>query len=190
MFAKKGLCHLYAQSTLIGAILLLAGLCTACSPKINEQATTLPPMLVVGEQTQKYNLQLDFMKHHFSGLLVVRQTAPGEIRLLGATHFGLSLFDFQIDHQTFTVNNCIEPLNKKKLLRLLEKDFKNIFIGGNAVRIKKKSCTFEERTSGSGFGKTTYYLSTVTNNSPQQVLIKHKWIGLHIQLDLLNEPTN
>ena len=35
-----------------------------------------------------------FHKHHFSGMLIVRQMPDNEIRILGSTYFGLSLFDF------------------------------------------------------------------------------------------------
>ena len=34
------------------------------------------------------------MKHHFSGMLIVRQMPSNEIRILGSTYFRLSLFDF------------------------------------------------------------------------------------------------
>ncbi|NCC09478.1 MAG: hypothetical protein EOM31_03070 [Bacteroidia bacterium] len=174
----------------LAILLLCTSLLPACSPKISQPVTPLPPMLTVGEETQKYNLQLDFMRHHFSGLLVVRQTAPKKFRLLGTTYFGLSLFDFELNPTTLQVNSCIEPLHKKNLLRLLERDFKNIFLGHNDVRMKKKNATFEERTEGKGFGKATYHLSAFTDGEPQQVRIKHGWIGLKIQLNRLNEPTN
>ncbi len=39
-------------------------------------------------------MQLDFMKHHFSGLLIVRKLPDNEIRILASTYFGLSLLIF------------------------------------------------------------------------------------------------
>lgn len=91
-------------------------------------------------------MQLDFMKHHFSGLLIVRKLPDNEIRILASTYFGLSLFDFSLRENEFHVNSCIEPMKKKKMLLLLETDFKNLFLSGKNIRIKKKSSTFEKES--------------------------------------------
>ena len=39
------------------------------------------------------------------------------------------------------------------MLKILETDFKNLFLKSEKARIKKKSSTFEQRISGKGFGK-------------------------------------
>lgn len=60
-----------------------------------EGSTVLPAIeLTQGESSQKYNIQLDFMKHHMSGMLIVRRMPDNEIRIVASTYFGLSLFDF------------------------------------------------------------------------------------------------
>lgn len=158
----------------------------SCSHRITGEATALPPILRAETQSQKYNLQLDFMRHHFSGMLIVRQMPDNEIRILGSTYFGLSLFDFSLRNDTFIVNSCMEPMRKKKMLGLLETDFKNLFLKGEKARIKKKSSTFEQRISGRGFGKAVFTLSGFANGQAEQVQIKHPLIRLKIQLDKLN----
>lgn len=150
------------------------------------EAAALPPILQAETRSQKYNLQLDFMKHHFSGMLIVRQMPNNEIRILGTTYFGLSLFDFSLHRDTFTVNSCIEPMKQKKMLKLLETDFRNLFLKSERARIKKKSSTFEQRISGKGFGKTVFTLSGFINGQAEQVQIRHPLIRLKIQLDKLN----
>ena len=125
-------------------------------------------------------------KEVFSGMLIVRQMPDNEIRILGSTYFGLSLFDFSLHCDTFIVNSCIEPMRKKKMLKILETDFKNLFLKSEKARIKKKSSTFEQRTSGKGFGKTVFTLSGFVNGQAEKVQIKHPLIRLRIQLDKLN----
>ena len=58
------------------------------------------------------------MKHHMSGMLIVRRMPDNEIRIVASTYFGLSLFDFSLRNDQFTVNSCIEPMNKEKELKL------------------------------------------------------------------------
>lgn len=113
-----------------------------------------------------------------------------KIRILASTYFGLSLFDFSLRENEFHVNSCIEPMKKKKILLLLETDFKNLFLSGKNIRIKKKSSTFEKRVTGRGFGKSVFYLSEFTSGHPKQIKIKHPWLRLSIQLDKLKENPN
>ena len=99
---------------------------TSCSPRMSGEGSTVLPAieLTQGESSQKYNIQLDFMKHHMSGMLIVRRMPDNEIRIVASTYFGLSLFDFSLRNDQFTVNSCIEPMKKEKVLKLLEMDFR------------------------------------------------------------------
>ena len=108
------------QSLRYASWLLLLFILLSCSHRVTGEATALPPILQAEAQSQKYNLQLDFMKHHFSGMLIVRQMPDNEIRILGSTYFGLSLFDFSLHRDTFIVNSCMEPMRKKKMLKILD----------------------------------------------------------------------
>ena len=139
------------QSFLFANLIFILYLFTSCgsSKTIAGDATSyVTPIICAEEYSQKYNMQLDFMKHHFSGLLIVRKLPDNEIRILASTYFGLSLFDFSLRENEFHVNSCIEPMKKKKMLLLLETDFKNLFLSGKNIRIKKKSSTFEKRVTG------------------------------------------
>ena len=57
---------------------LIVQLQTSCSPRISGEGGTVPPAieLTAEEGSQKYNIQLDFMKHHFSGPKQVRIRHP------------------------------------------------------------------------------------------------------------------
>lgn len=137
------------QSFLFANLIFILYLFTSCgsSKTIAGDATSyVTPIICAEEYSQKYNMQLDFMKHHFSGLLIVRKLPDNEIRILASTYFGLSLFDFSLRENEFHVNSCIEPMKRKKMLLLLETDFKNLFLSGKNIRIKKKSSTFEKES--------------------------------------------
>jgi len=172
------------------SLFILIGIGVAsCSPRIHQQ-TVLPEIIVTDSVSQKFNMQLDFMKHHFSGLLMVRRMADDEIRLLFSTYFGLSIFDFSLRGDSLHVNSCVEPMRKKKILRILEQDFKQVFLPNQKVRIKEKSRIFEKRISGKGMGKAVISLNEFSDNQPKRIQIKHPWIRLKFQFDKLetNNP--
>lgn len=173
-------------SSLFASLLLTLFLVTSCASFHTADAgASLPPIIHAGDTSQKYNMQLDFMKHHFSGMLIVRRLPGDEIRILAATYFGLSLFDFSLRGEEFHVNSCIEPMRKKKMLQLLETDFKSLLLSGKNFRVKQQGNTFEERVSGRGFGKSVFSLSEFSSGSPGQIRIKHPWLRLSIQLNKL-----
>lgn len=178
------------QSSLFVNLLLIFCLLTSCASSRHAgegSATPVPPIIRAEAYSQKYNMQLDFMKHHLSGLLIVRKLPENEIRILASTYFGLSLFDFSLKDGEFLLNSIIEPMRKKKILLLLEADFKNLFAEGQHIRIKEKSSSFEKRVAGKGFGKSVFYLSEFVAEAPEQIRIKHPWLRLNIQLDKLKE---
>ena len=59
----------------------------------------------------KSSLQLS--KQNFSGLLVIKQTAPGEYRTIFTTETGFKVFDFTIKNDSYTINYAVGALNKK-----------------------------------------------------------------------------
>lgn len=160
---------------------------SSCSHKINSEQSYLPPIVQTDSNSQKFNLQLDFMKHHFSGMLVVRRMSENEVRMLFSTYFGLSIFDFSFVGEQFKINSCIDPMKKEKVLKLLENDFKHLFLPKKDIRIKQKSPTFEKRISGKGFAKSVFLLSDFSGSQPECIQIRHPWIRLKIQLDKINE---
>lgn len=170
--------------------ILLMQFQTSCSPRISGEGISLPPVIELraGEGSQKYNIQLDFMKHHFSGMLIVRRMPDNEIRMLASTYFGLSLFDFSLRDDTFNINSCIAPMKKEKVLKLLETDFRHLFLSGKDIRVRNtKEKAIEKRISGKGFGKSVLSLSRTPQGDPEQVEIKHSWIRLTLRLDKLKE---
>lgn len=178
------------QNFLFANFILILYLLTSCASSKTvegDAATHATPIIRAEEYSQKYNMQLDFMKHHFSGLLIVRKLPDNEIRILASTYFGLSLFDFSLREGEFHVNSCIEPMKKKKMLQLLETDFRNLFLSEKNIRIKKKNSTFEKRVTGTGLSKSVFYLSQFVSGYPEQVQIKHPWLRLSIQLDKLKD---
>lgn len=153
------------------------------------RATALAPVVAVDTALCTYNMQFDFMRHHFSGLLAVRRQGNGEVRMVGTSYFGPSLFDFSLKGDSFVVNHCIDPLRKEKLLLLLKRDFGQLFLGHGKGRLRKSVPGREKRTEGRGIGKAVYDIAYSPEGKADSVRIRHPFLRLTIRLNILKEQS-
>lgn len=212
------------MKSLLSVSICLLLFCCSCAPSITKDCRKgetlligkeqLPPMVDASGQLRKYNMTIDFMRKHFSGMLLVKETATGTYRTLFSTHFGLSLFDLEVGTDSLTVHHCIEPLNKKKILNLFYRDF-SVLLGLNIpsqskatvyicpkpptgivyklsaprskgyYRIDTSTGLVEQIKLGSGLRKTTFR-SQPDSTGQQSIRIRHTGLKLSIGLDALN----
>jgi hypothetical protein len=60
-----------------------------------------------------FKSSLQISKQNFSGLLVIKETSPGEYRTLFTTETGFKVFDFTIKNNSYSINYAVGALNKK-----------------------------------------------------------------------------
>lgn len=209
---------------LLSVSICLLLFCCSCSPSVTRgcrkgeiqriDKELLPPMADATNQLLKYNMTVDFMRKHFSGMLLVKQTGEDTCRILFNTHFGLSLFDLEITRDSLLVHHCIEPLKKNKILSLLQRDFSVLF----GLNLKKEnevivySCTqpqtdtvyrfvtpgmnsyyrknnlsggVQEIRFGSGLRKTTFRILPDSTGQETSIRVRHTGLRLSIGLDRL-----
>lgn len=210
--------------SLLSVSLCLLLMCSACAPSITKGCRKgdvqvvgkerLSPMIDAAARLCKYNMTIDFMRKHFSGLLLVKETEAGTYRTLFSTHFGLSLFDLEIGGDTLIVHHCIEPLNKKKILALFQRDFSvllglnNLQSGNKAIvytctpprtdvvyklstpgfsgyyRMNEATGCMQEIRLGSGLRKTVFRSLPPTTGT-KAIRIKHTGLRLSLGLDAI-----
>jgi hypothetical protein len=171
------------------------------------------PFFPTADSTQLFNMQIDFRKNHFSGILLVKRTGTDVYRTVFTTHFGLSIFDFEFTPDKFAVNHCIEDLNKKKVIQTFEEDFKIFFFlnldaaSNQTVIYKNKDNALREIVEKDNY----YYLKNLESKTlskiekprfinalhyefknyrekfPSDIQIKHSTIGLKIQLNKMEK---
>jgi hypothetical protein len=207
------------RNSALNSILLLFLLLTACSPEILKgfrkdslqvlSRAEFYPFFPTADSTQWFNMQIDFRKNHFSGILLVKRTGTDTYRTVFTTHFGMSVFDFEFTPDKFIVNHCIEDLNKKKIRQTFEEDFKIFFFlnldtpPNQEVIYKNKTNSHWEVVKKNDY----YYLKDLESKTllkierprfinslhyefkdyrerfPSDIQIKHSTIGLKIQLN-------
>ena len=88
----------------------------------------LLPAFDAVDEARYYNVQLTFKENEMGGILALNQPEKGTFRLIMMTAFGMPMFDFSISRDSFIVNSCMEQMNKKVVLNILEKDFRSLLM--------------------------------------------------------------
>lgn len=171
---------------LINIFLLFTLLSTSCAKKNYVNVNHYKPLLHTSiNKTEKYNLSFVFRGNTTSGTLISKKMEDGEVRIIAVTLFGLSLFDFGLTKEKMCIYNCIEPLNKKKVLKLLENDFRLLFTDDDRIR---KIAKIENKLK---FATNNFLARTVITAFPadslDRVKIVHPMIGLTINLELIKD---
>jgi hypothetical protein len=89
-----------------------------------------------GKKPAWFNISIQFFKNEQSGQLLVKQTNDTTTRILFTTPVGFKIFDFAITPHEFKVLACIDPLKKKKILRIMDKDFRLMFCANDVYSSK------------------------------------------------------
>lgn len=99
----------------VGLMLLL--LATACKtrpmPEPVAQAFDYATYAERSPQRLLFKTRLNLAKEEFSGLLVIKETAPEQYRTVFTTETGFKLFDLTVMDDAYTVNYGVGPIEKK-----------------------------------------------------------------------------
>lgn len=67
----------------------------------------------------RYDFSLKVGRKELSGIMVARTISPGTVRVVGATYFGMTLFDMTLTKDSYTMNSVAEPLSGKAFSQFL-----------------------------------------------------------------------
>ena len=206
------------RNLLLNSLLFLL-LFSSCSPGIlknfrktdsfSVNRVDFYPFFPSADTTHLFNMQIDFRKNHFSGLLLIKSVQPDVYAIVFTTHFGMSVFDLEFDKGEFRVNYCIEALNKKNVVRLLENDFR-ILLFLNIENDQKFSDIYRNKNNPDleinridniyylkdlknetllaieaphFYSSLSYAFTDYINRFPSIIRIEHSRIGIKMQLE-------
>lgn len=76
-----------------------------------------------------YNTQVNILGKHLSGLLLIKTMPDSSIRMVFSNEMGFKFFDFGFaGNGDFTVYYVIKQMNRKAVIRTLQKDFEMIMM--------------------------------------------------------------
>lgn len=198
---------------------LLVLLTAACSRKLYPETQGQEIVLsadefskpVPADTTLIYKTGVDAYGRYLSGLLIIKSYNGDDYRLVFTTEMGMKLFDFEFKDNKFHVHYCFDKLNKKPVIRLLEKDFsmmlcRNIYeskariVDTNSYLLEQPrakelwkivsradSRLAESIYSLNPEGKTKCFIKYVYREGqcPDMIHIGHENLDLKMQLELL-----
>jgi hypothetical protein len=97
----------------------------------------------------KYRTTIDVLNKHFSGIIILKQTAPGTKHLVFVTELGMSMFDFEMKGDSIYPVSVFDALNKPQMVNALVRSFQTILL----VKWFNKKAELREKS-----GKVTVYL--------------------------------
>ena len=65
------------------------------------------------QDERRYDFSLKLGRKELSGIMVARAVSPGTVRVVGATYFGMTLFDMTLTKDSYTMNSCADFLDRK-----------------------------------------------------------------------------
>lgn len=107
------------------------------------------------QEAKYYTAQIDFKENSMPGIMAMTKEDTGKFRIVMMTTFGMSLFDFSVSRDSFVVNSCMEQMNKKVVLKILEKDFRSLLMLNVPEQPKQFSARYyanPKKTNWVGYG--------------------------------------
>ncbi len=207
--------HLLLSSLLV----LLLGGCTLCHyDRLKEVVSNSPaPKPIFGDNFNSFlfKTNISIYGKEVSGLLVTKQMAPADYRVIFTTELGLKLFDFEFKDTSFTLHYCVPQFNRPKLLKTIQQDIEILLMsnldGKPLKNMEDKKGLFTVQQIKMGNFQNYYFtekashhivkiehskkravkvlmeLSEYKDDFPNKVFILHSDINLHIELHLLKK---
>ena len=120
----------------------------ACSPAYRQMQPATNEMSVLQKFKPMfgralYRTKADVVGNHLSGLLLIKKMPDSSLRLVFANEMGFTYFDFEFaENGKFKVHSVMKQMNKKALLKTLQKDFELVLmqkLGDTATDTRKNN---------------------------------------------------
>jgi len=167
----------FLKFILIGFILFqisCASYTKSFEPK-EKTVETFTPDYLKDFQEASFKISIEAFENHFGGIMVAKKLKRNHYRFAFLNEFGGKMMDFEILNRELKLNYAVEQLNRKIILKMLEKDFSMLF--SEEVLIKNEFAQNElrmlevEKFSGN---KSLFYELNQAGNLQKITLAKNK----------------
>ena len=151
-----------------------------------------------------YKADISTFKKNFSGIFIVKKLGQDEHRVVFTTEMGNTIFDFSFLTIGFKVNYIVPDMNKKILIRILEKDFKALITENPLLKTSfkkneetilecvlddvkhyyysKEQSLYKIIRAANGKEKVEFRFSEIDQNKAASIQVSHKKLDLNILL--------
>ena len=153
-----------------------------------------------------YKAKIKAFKSNFGGILIIKKIKNQQHRIVFTTDFGNKIFDFEIIKNSFKTHYLMEQLNKKIVIKTLQRDFETLIKERNSVEkaFKNTEAVIYKSKNKKRFNyyftdlkaqklqkivhtsntkeKTIFSFENSTKNVANQIKIAHKNLPITIRL--------
>jgi len=76
-----------------------------------------------------FKTSLDIMENHISGYTLIKKTADSAYHIVFSNEIGMTIYDFELFPESFKVNYLFGPMYKKVMIKIFERDFRQLIYG-------------------------------------------------------------
>ena len=154
-----------------------------------------------------YKAKIKVFKKLFGGLLIVKKIGVEHHRVAFTTEMGNKIFDFSFNKETFKVNYILDEINKKMVVKVLQRDFSNLIVehhdqitsynqkdtlvfktdysGKNLYYFYNENQLYKLIEAGNRKEKVVFLFSEISDNIARRISIQHENVPLSINLKYL-----
>jgi hypothetical protein len=155
-----------------------------------------------------YKASMKFYKNTLTGIFVIKPQKDNvnSYRVVFLSELGMKYFDFSIEPDSFIIHQCILPLNKNKVLSILENDFRlmlspSVLSGPGKIKDDKKIFRYKsgkelytlyfnpelylKRRKNMVTGAKVYYSDYINFDMPGKILLKHGLLNIEYEFNTI-----
>ncbi len=156
----------------------------SCSPthgyklsRVETVTNDLVKTIINKDKALLFKAKINLFNKYYSGLIVLKQTDSITSHLVFITELGMKMFDFEIRNNQFKLIYVFEPLDKPKILNLLESDMQLILLQN---LLNKEATVFETKNQTKRIYQTinnklkNYYFINTSTKTVEKTIVKGK----------------
>ncbi|SFS53300.1 hypothetical protein SAMN05216365_11079 [Porphyromonadaceae bacterium NLAE-zl-C104] len=121
------------RNLLFASIVVFSLLANSCASSIGSgcgQTDTvpltradIPSVIEASDSLQTFDMEISFFGKHLNGMMLVKRQDRETVRILINSYFGMSMADFELQPDTFTVHYLLDAMDKPAVVNLFKNDF-------------------------------------------------------------------
>jgi len=139
-----------------------------------------------------YKSKIDLYGHYLSGLILIKPLGHNNYKVAFTTEFGSKILDFEFNNGNFILNDCIEEMRRKQVLKLLELDMRLLLGVHGKPQTQENTGGFTVTAYKTKKGRANYLTDEQSGNIVKIFTKRGKKIKVSIELldYIIQKPGN
>ncbi len=135
-----------------------------------------------------FKISIEAFDNQFGGIMVAKKLETNHYRFAFLNEFGGKMMDFEILNRKLKLNYAVEQLNRKIILKMLEKDFAMIFSEEVLIENEFVQNEFRLLEAKKFIGNKNLYYQLNSNEEMTEILLANANEKIRIELENSTKP--